>query len=707
MYTVNPQLVVLVDRQQQLREVRYLSLYGTLDEASPLYYFAKQHLRAETLAVERRHILLTLKISQLKGYLCHLLGLREDIIIYSHKNNLEYSYVDNTIFNPFTMTQKKTLIKADSFLYNVYVDACDFLVVWVARAQDTPVPEFGSFEEVDANILKFEARLVEMFPELDLEFSIQSKFNNVFRTNLRSTGLRNIVKRNQDNRILFIKTDEFFITMSGNHFVLNNEALNLSIWDAQGRLAISSDGDTITVNDVRLFTELVTDSNLQMERIKGDITYRIFLLSPITSKIKLDIETSFIFVETATNNILLSADKKISIILAKNHISIKVKNHIPNIEKYFTFLVIFINRMFNAVQQAVDFTKIETIYWSRICQNTRDKNRKPVIVSSLDANMERVSDNFFRSPTREVFVNSNNIMFSCVDPLGKYNSVGFLAIFYKLQKMCIPCCFLRSQAHTDTFISCVHHRELDRQLVSPYVLNFGKIVTEAKISFLPILFDQFFNEGLRIEFEADHKRLKATDGYHVVKCCTRSEITRLRTQRDIIQFVNAEQNTLIAGDMVYFPMHGARSAGAEHQRVYILIQEIVHEVVMVQKAHDSDRIRFRELERNRLWEFFPYRVPSARIKEEHGLVLTTDGFYVDGKLFSEPLSTRYVAFTENVGTAGVAAKYFAPVFKYVVTEARELFIKTWLLNVMMQLGLTGESSAAQTREALERYYRLS
>lgn len=704
MYTVNPQLVVVVGRDQEIQQVLYLTLYDSVDESSAIFYFVKHHLQTTKVTMLRRHILLTLRISQVKGYLCHLLGVTEDIIIYSHKNNLEYSYVDNTIFNPFTMTQKKTLIRSDGFLYNAYVDACDFLVIWVARAQDTPVPEFGSFEDVDANILKFEARLVATFPELDLEFSIQSKFNNVFRTNLRTTGLRRIVRRNQNNKILFIKTDEFFINMSGNHFVLNDEPVNLSVWDEDGNLAISSDGNTITVNNVRLFTELVTDQNLQMERIKGDVTYKISLMTPITSKIKLDIETSFIFVETATNNILLSADKKISIILAKNHISIKVKNHIPNIEKYFTFMVIFINRMFNAVQQAADFTKVETVYWSRICQNTKNKNRKPVVVASLDADMKKVSDNFFKSDSREVFVNANNVMFSCIDPLGKYNNIGFLAIFYKLQKICIPCCFLRSQAHTDTFASCVHNRDVDRCHISPYILNFGKIVTESKISFLPIIFNQFFNEHTHIEFEPDNKRLKSTALYYVVKCCTQPEIVRLRTLNDIIEFVNTERNTLIVGDMVYFPMRGKAESG---NRVFILIQEIVHEVVTVRKEPDNDHIEFHPLTENKLWSLFPYNTKRSKIKEENGLVLTTDGFYVDGQLLSEDLSTRYVTFMENVPPGGAISKYFSQVFKYVITESKELFIKTWVLNVMLQLGLTSETSVARTREALERHYAMS
>ncbi|ATI21043.1 VETF-L [Western grey kangaroopox virus] len=705
MYVVSPQLIVLVDRNQSIREVRYLTLYGSIDESSPMYYFVRNHLQVphQKIAVEKRHILLTLRINQLKGYICDILGINEEIIIYSHKNNLEYSYVDNTIFNPFTMTRKKTLIKSDSFLYNIYFDACDFLVIWVARSADTPVSELGSYEDVDTNILKFERRLVAMFGELDLNFTIQSKFNNVFRTNLRTTGLRNIVRRNQTHRVLFIKTDEFFINMSGNNFVLNNEAVNLSIWDAEGNLVISSDGNTITVNNVKMFTDLVTDGDLQMERIKGDITYKIHLSTPITSKVKLDIETSFIFVETATNNILLSADKKISIILAKNHISIKVKNHIPNIEKYFTFLVIFINRMFNTVKQSMDFTKIETIYWSRICQNTKDKNRKPVIVPFLDSDMVRVSDNFYRSETREVFVNSNNVMFSCLDPAGRYNSIGFLAIFYKLQKICIPCCFLRNQAHTDTFTACVHRQPTDRKIVNPYILNFGKIVTESKISFLPILFDQFFNEGAELELESDNKRLKSTEGYHIVKCCGRDELTRLRTLSDIIRFVNAENDVLIVNDLVYFPMKST-SIG---NKVYILIQEIVHEVVVVRKAADSDTIDFLDADTSKLREIFPYRVRPEKIREERGLTLTTDGFYVDGEPFLEDLSTRFLVFTENVSLVNnPIAKYFSSVFKYVITEAKEIFVKTWVINVMLQLGITSDSGTARVRQLLETYYRL-
>ncbi|RAX32026.1 UNVERIFIED_CONTAM: hypothetical protein DQE83_26440, partial [Escherichia coli] len=285
--------------------------------------------------------------------------------------------------------------------------------------------------------------------------TVESKFNNIFRTNLKFTGLKNIIKKVNElkecnYKSLLYKSDEFFINITGNKFILTDEKINLSVWDTDGTLAFSSDGDTIMINNVKLFTSLLSDIDTQMERIKCDVTYKIFLSKPITSRIKLDIETSFIFVETATNNILLSSDKRISIILAKNHISIKVKNYIPNIEKYFAFLVIAVNNMFNNVQQSSDFTKVETVYWSRICQNTKNKHRKPVIVSSLEGDMKKISDNFYKSHTKEVFVNSNGIMFSCLDPLGKYNNIGFLSIFHRLQKMCIPCCFLKDQSHTET-----------------------------------------------------------------------------------------------------------------------------------------------------------------------------------------------------------------------------------------------------------------
>ncbi|AUL80577.1 VETF-L early transcription factor large [Vaccinia virus] len=172
-------------------------------------------------------MLLTLRMTQLKGYLGNLLHITGDFIIYSHKKNLEYSYVDNTIFNPFVYTQNITLAKNDSFLDNVYPGACDFLVIWVARVCDTSIPDFGSYEDVDNNVLKSETMLMEVFPQLDLDITVESKFNNIFRSNLKLTRLKKMIQRVQDLDInyksLLSRYDEDFINMTGNHFILNDE----------------------------------------------------------------------------------------------------------------------------------------------------------------------------------------------------------------------------------------------------------------------------------------------------------------------------------------------------------------------------------------------------------------------------------------------------------------------------------------------------
>ncbi|AVO21138.1 Early transcription factor 82 kDa subunit [Buffalopox virus] len=699
-YIVSPQLVLQVGKGQEVERALYLTPYDYIDEKSPIYYFLRSHLNIQQPEIVKRHILLTLRMTQLKGYLGNLLDIKDDIIIYSHKNNLEYSYVDNTIFNPFVYTQKKTLLKNDSFLYNVYPGACDFLVIWVARACDTSIPEFGSYEDVDNNIIKFETMLMEVFPQLDLDITVESKFNNIFRTNLKLTGLKKIIQRVQDLDInyksLLSRYDEHFINMTGNHFILNDEQLNLSIWDLDGTLALSSDGDTVMINNVKLFTDLVSDIDTQMERIKGDITYKVHLATPINSRIKLDIETSFIFIETATNNILLSSDKKISIILAKNHISIKVKNHIPNIEKYFTFLVIAINAMFNSVQKSADFTKVETVYWSRICQNTKNKNRKPIIINYLDPGMKKISNNFYRSDEKEVFINDNGIMFTCMDPLGKYNKVGFLNIFHDMRKYCIPCCFLHDQSHRSTFSSCVHQIDVEKKIVSPYILNFGKVVTESKMSFLPIIFDAFLNDGMTSNMEQDNKRLKETSGYHIVRCCAGDDIVRLRTTSDIIQFVNEDKNILIVNDMVYFPMN-ASDIG---KKIHILIQEIVHEVMIVKKKESSDKIDFFPPNYKLLKDLFPKQTIQTPIQSDAGMVLTTDGFYIDGKLFNEDLSSKYVTFTKNVIASDAVAKYFSPLFKYVISEAKDRFIKTWMINIMIHMNVDPNNIIP----TLEKYY---
>ncbi|APG58317.1 early transcription factor 82 kDa subunit [BeAn 58058 virus] len=705
-YIVNPQLVLYVGKGQEIKRALYLTPYGILDDKSAIYYFLSSHLKITNPEIHTRHILVTLKINQLKGYLTNLLGIDNDIIIYSHKNNLEYSYADNTIFNPFMHTQKKTLIKADGFLYNIYPDACDFLVIWVADASETLIPEFGSYETLDNNIIKFENRLLEVFNTLDLDMVIESKFNNIFRTNLRYTGLNNIIKKvNESNEYtaLLYKSDDFFITMTGNRFILTDEKLNLSVWDTDGKLAFSSDGDTVVINNVKLFTNLLENIDTQMERIKGDITYKIFLSNPITSRIKLDIETSFIFVETATNNILLSSDKKISIILAKNHISIKVKNFIPNIEKYFTFLIIAINSMFNDTQQTSDFTKVETVYWSRICQNTKNKHRKPVIIPSLDDDMKKISDNFYKSQTREVFVNDNGIMFSCIDPLGKYNNIGFLSIFHRLQKMCIPCCFLKDQGHTETFLSCIHKKDISSDIINPYILNFGKVVTKSKISFLPIIFDNFFNDGLKIVFESDNKRLKETSGYHVIKSYDDNDIIRLRTVNDIIAFVNTDKNILISDDIVYFPMKYVNIG----KKVYILIQEILHEIVIIKKSLEKDQIHIHPPNYKLLKTIFPLQQTDITIREESGMKLTTNGFFVDGKEFNTELSSKYITFTKNISSyscSNIISKYFSPLFKYVITESKDRFIKTWVINTMLKLSIDTDCNNTNINNTLNKFY---
>ncbi|UXY97974.1 Early transcription factor 82 kDa subunit, partial [Monkeypox virus] len=567
-------------------------------------------------------------------------------------------------------------------------------------ACDTSIPEFGSYEDVDNNIIKFETMLMEVFPQLDLDITVESKFNNIFRTNLKLTGLKKIIQRVQDLDInyksLLSRYDEHFINMTGNHFILNDEQLNLSIWDLDSTLALSSDGDTVMINNVKLFTDLVSDIDTQMERIKGDITYKVHLATPINSRIKLDIETSFIFIETATNNILLSSDKKISIILAKNHISIKVKNHIPNIEKYFTFLVIAINAMFNSVQKSSDFTKVETVYWSRICQNTKNKNRKPIIINYLDPGMKKISNNFYRSDEKEVFINDNGIMFTCIDPLGKYNKVGFLNIFHDMRKYCIPCCFLHDQSHRSTFSSCVHQIDVEKKIVSPYILNFGKVVTESKMSFLPIIFDAFLNDGMTANMEQDNKRLKETSGYHIVRCCAGDDIVRLRTISDIIQFVNEDKNILIVNDMIYFPMN-ATDIG---KKIHILIQEIVHEVMIVKKKESSDKIDFFPPNYKLLKDLFPKQTIQTPIHSDAGMVLTTDGFYIDGKLFNEDLSSKYVTFTKNVIASDAVTKYFSPLFKYVISEAKDRFIKTWMINIMIHMNVDPNNIIP----TLEKYY---
>ncbi len=82
------------------------------------------------------------------------------------------------------------------------------------------------------------------------------------------------------------------------------------------------------------------------------------------------------------------------------------------------------------------------------------------------------------------------------------------------------------------------------------------------------------------------------------------------------------------------------------------------------------------------------------------MVLTTDGFYIDGKLFNEDLSSKYVTFTKNVIASDAVTKYFSPLFKYVISEAKDRFIKTWMINIMIHMNVDPNNIIP----TLEKYY---
>lgn len=136
------------------------------------------------------------------------------------------------------------------------------------------------------------------------------------------------------------------------------------------------------------------------------------------------------------------------------------------------------------------------------------------------------------------------------------------------------------------------------------------------------------------------------------------------------------------------------------KKIHILIQEIVHEVMIVKKKESSDKIDFFPPNYKLLKDLFPKQTIQTPIHSDAGMVLTTDGFYIDGKLFNEDLSSKYVTFTKNVIASDAVTKYFSPLFKYVISEAKDRFIKTWMINIMIHMNVDPNNIIP----TLEKYY---
>ncbi|AKR04229.1 early transcription factor (VETF) large subunit [Salmon gill poxvirus] len=725
---IHPQLVILTGPDKVIEKILYLSHFKSINKTSNVFLFY-QILKNKVPGIPEpehvnNHVFLTLNNAQIRYYLMNLLKIDTPIIVYNNRYNIDYSYVDRQVFNPYNIT-KTGLQKNDSLLYKLYPDCYDNLILWVVRSSDINDNDLGQ-TGISWN-MEHEHSLFECVKKVIPDFTITSFVNNQFRTEITENKLRLITSKIQKYAeslptprisVNFFVTDKENIYITGNRLDCQKEHLTIQVFE-DGILGIVIVESMIYIKNKSLFQEIYfIMREYDYRRVTSEVVFKVSLGSPINSSLPLGTDVNFLFEKTSTNNIILTPDKKTNIIIAKNLITIKMKNFYKSLEKYFTMMIVSYNHIHSPNFKSNPFLGLKPYYWSRICQNTIGKNRKPLISSEISEqdqiDLIEQGTGFFKNKSSDFYVDEYTNVYKCGPDNDAYRYLGFLKIFASINGKCIPCCFIQDQSSTPIYKKCIDKVDTKKAGYDLYILQYGKYILPDKIGFLKSRMDTLMNTKSKLVIEEETRRIKEANDYSVI--VTGKDSTgnhhMINKDEEIQKYITDNKVVLMYKSKLIYP-ENYHSLPYTDYSYKVLIKSLLHNIREIKKSNDSDEIEVYESinKRKIIADNNPFKISDEPIIKSHGMELKFGKFYVDGVLFSHSISSDYpikvvkINIEEKNTNVKTAKKFFRHFFSCVETLQPEVFMTTFLTNIFQLFKIPNSiEHISETKNILEKYF---
>jgi len=521
--------------------------------------------------------------------------------------------------------------------------------------------------------------MIEILTELHIALEIKVLNSNEFTTDIGNKGMQDLAKVDELD-ITYLQYTGNSYCISGNVHRLFKIAKNTSkicIW-FNNQICIYSDGEFLQVTDIiylKKIEHILNKFNFLVVRFSNDTNLKISFNTQIDSRLQIDVNLRVLFIPTPTNNIILTSNVKVSLLLAKDHIQLTSRGRIiPQLLAfYITVLIITYSCYVKPMLLKKAFIKEEVIYWSRICQNSPKYKRKPSVISELPPNAVQVNEYIYTEKVNteqinEYYVNyTNGIIYGCTESNNQFTKLGFLKLFLEISNLCIPCCFIQNQSNTPTYKTCIEGKTeesiIEDMEPNPYMLNFNKILTTNKISLLSDGINWLMNKDSVVNLE--YKRIIFALNYSVIRSISKS-IIRIKTFDDLYDNAYKRKMIIINKDIIYFHPSLVYEDISDVS-IGILIQEILHGISEINKRLNQDKIIVKNDPEKcmKLLSFISYLTNDKTIFEENGLTLKQNGFYMDGKMLNIRPSTKYFIVLPTIVTYdyGTRSRYIRNFFK--------------------------------------------
>lgn len=702
-YKIQPQLLFLYNSEAKIIRSIFLTI-GPLDEESWVFGIYKLLIDKQSslflnkdYEVINDHLFLTYNIKYLKGYINNLLNL-QNIILFSLTQNIEFYYDDNKIFNPFNETEELGLKSRndDEYLYQFYQNASSNLIINIVQqdinsqyniiknggSEGIYCKELGQYtHQITNNILNNSYALgvtnnvissyntdipIYLLYKLLQDDDYYIEYNKLEGDNLIVTGSMNYIPDNEDLMIMVYKCKE-------KHN--NNDVDPIFYYDK-----------VINIIDINLWKE-IPEEYLENINIKGKQEIFKSIVSFNTKLnfiLNIDLNFNFIIKPTEkTKNIYTDISNKINIITSINHINFRSKIDYKGIPEYLTVIILGYSHINNKRLDLNKNVKINNIYISRYCQNSKGNMRKPIVTND-DLNLEnyiKLSSNFYQGKeiTKEI-LNDNGVLETKKIKLsdiyitedGIYNKcveddshIGFLDNMYHRNKLCIPCCYQQSKTKSNIFKKCVYNDsqviQSKKHIVSSKVSPFVKInkTKKLKIIFqddqlgdLGDYFNNIFNTKGKIEYL--NTRITTANNYIMYKKYNYGNDINNDSELMLFfehYFETQQRRAIVIQNESFFI--DKIDNDYDKYDIFLLINKKIHILVSINKLEAKDSITYTYIRKDII-----ENIINIYKKEFNDLIIDYKGkykiqynyntLYVNDRIFDYEKISYFIKFKYNV-----------------------------------------------------------
>lgn len=652
---IEPQLVIIFNNH--IEKIYLLTLSDDIEfyQNSKAYIYYINLKTDVKLTILKSHILLTYNIKTTKIFLNTLLNIDFMYVMYSDEGDVEYSYVINTLFNPYETSYEFN--ENNDVLYKNYEKCFNGLILYITEYNFLPkiYPEYNII--TDNNLLDFNNKMFKEYVDFEIKYTYEKE--NLYLMNITNSEILVILKEfNYLNyKTTYIMKKEGMYYMQGNNLrifdfdkLLFNKSESLLIITKEDSIILVTDGFKIYCEENELLEYILKlIKKYRIERVSNKIIYNMTFNININPNMQLSNEFSNILLETNSKNIYLTTDKQATVIFTKKKIIVKMVNKIEQLAIYITELILYYSTLDNKKKKNITGMqkKIGISYLSRICQNVETKMRKPFIYSKNTFDLTKYNQNkdlLYKNENGEIYIDKETI-YQCD---AKYNIgrqyIGFIEKFYVVNKLCIPCCYLYSKENDEIFKNCTTNNLADiNNTISPYILTFNKVLSINRLSFLYPSLDKTFNKNGKIKIESN-RIAYAKDFY----CITYFNNEIIETKQQIFDLIKDNNVFIFLKNIILCPYIDRYIKDLDITKpikFFVLVQNILHVIVKINKDEDKDKIHI-TTDVSNLYEYIkdynksimdPFKISNS------GLVYNENGFYIDGVKFTQKLTTNYLS----------------------------------------------------------------